>query len=458
MFHGSVPADVQAIVLDTVKDWKEKDVYVGCSGNFTIERVLQSAGIPNIHSNDVTIYSCMIGNLLAGNPIELELNSHEYPHFAWMEKYMETPTGRVACMMLCTRLMFAVGRMNPYYDKLVKQYESQFENVHAKTVEKLANVKMKLASFHAEDVFYWVDRAKPEDPVICYPPFFANDYANQFAKLEKLFTWQAVPYEEFNEPRKLEFLEKLMDRKKWMVGLHVRFPQLEPYLSGMAKTTNRGVSIYIYSNAMKGKRVVVPNQKTAPVLIPRLAKDQEIGDKMWIKQLNYAEFATLRSEYMNANICPGQAFASFAVMVDDRMVGCFALGGGQGPGRKQGLEDPAVYILSDFPVAPSKYKRLSKLVLYATLTKEARILIERVSKKRVNSLITTAFSKKPVSMKYRGVYELMDRSQIQKKIAGASDDVNRYYSQGYMINYGALLGQMTMKEALELWKKKHAQK
>ena len=40
----------------------------------------------------------------------------------------------------------------------------------------------------------------------------------------------------------------------------------------------------------------------------------------------------------------------------------------------------------------------------------------------------------------------------------AIDPANAYYMQPYEINYGAPLGQWTLKEGLALWKKKHSQK
>lgn len=40
MFYGSVPAEAQAIMNKIVKTWEVSDVYVGCSGNFTLERFI----------------------------------------------------------------------------------------------------------------------------------------------------------------------------------------------------------------------------------------------------------------------------------------------------------------------------------------------------------------------------------------------------------------------------------
>lgn len=68
MFHGSLPDSVQQIMGDCIRDWKCTDIYVGCSGNFTIERMLKSVTNARLHGNDVTIYSCLLGRYFSGAP------------------------------------------------------------------------------------------------------------------------------------------------------------------------------------------------------------------------------------------------------------------------------------------------------------------------------------------------------------------------------------------------------
>lgn len=42
MFQGTLPQSVVRIVGKIVKEWNTKRIYVGCSGNFTIERNLDN--------------------------------------------------------------------------------------------------------------------------------------------------------------------------------------------------------------------------------------------------------------------------------------------------------------------------------------------------------------------------------------------------------------------------------
>ncbi|MFA6132805.1 MAG: hypothetical protein WC869_02170 [Phycisphaerae bacterium] len=65
MFIGSINRYMRAVLEQAAGSWKGLTVYVACSGNFTVERILARCGVGTIHSNDVSIYSCALGWHLA---------------------------------------------------------------------------------------------------------------------------------------------------------------------------------------------------------------------------------------------------------------------------------------------------------------------------------------------------------------------------------------------------------
>ena len=89
MFHGSLPDSVQQILGDIVKNWNVKDIYVGCSGNFTIERMLQGVTNTNLHGNDVTIYSCLLGDYFAGNSLQAKYKESYNGPMTMVRDYMK---------------------------------------------------------------------------------------------------------------------------------------------------------------------------------------------------------------------------------------------------------------------------------------------------------------------------------------------------------------------------------
>ena len=240
------------------------------------------------------------------------------------------------------------------------------------------------------------------------------------------------------------------------------FPDVKPshwaaaYINMAAK--GKGIiSGYVDGQFHPDRTVTVGHAVT--ILLRMLGyKDEDIGGTMRIVPLKSENFRALRSQYMNPYIKPGSETASFGVLVDDKLIGVYAFSASPTLSNwDKHIETPTMYLLSDFPIAPTKYKRLAKLVLYAALSRESKLYAERLTNHRIRSLVTTAFTKRPVSMKYRGLFQLLNKKQLPGVDENETDMSKIYYNSGYQLNYGAPMGQWTLAEGLELWKKKHSQ-
>lgn len=69
----------------------------------------------------------------------------------------------------------------------------------------------------------------------------------------------------------------------------------------------------------------------------------------------------------------------------------------------------SLYVLSDFSV--SRNNRLSKLIAMIATSKDIISEIERKTLLKFKQLCTTVFTDKPVSMKYRGIWDLHARKE-----------------------------------------------
>ena len=130
------------------------------------------------------------------------------------------------------------------------------------------------------------------------------------------------------------------------------------------------------------------------------------------------------------------------VLVGGQLVGVFAFRLGY---QTPGASPDTMYMLTDFAVAPSDYTRLSKLVLYAARSREAQLIAERMARRRMRFVFTTAFSHNPISMKYRGLFDLHSRKETPEG------------DHPYMLNYVAPIGSWTLAEGYAQWCKKHGQ-
>jgi hypothetical protein len=457
MFRGSVPPDLWRVIGEQSKEWLNvQDVYVGCSGNFTIERAL-GFGDWRLHGNDVTIYSGAIGSVFANQPFEVSVRDEYQERFGWLEEWCDSPSRMLATVMLCSQMFNGVDNANPYYERLRRQYVKDWAKLHGKTVGKIKSAPFRLDSFYLGDVLEFVEDTPKDQAFVTFPPFFAGDYESQFRGLDKVFEWPEPEYEIMGEPELQRLFDAIQSHKHWAIGNNVRRPEMEKWLRGKVQTTNRGTTIWVYASG-EARRQIMPRQELEPVPVRHLKGGEEVGKTMVLRELSGPEFASLRSKYMNPNIRPGSPSLACAVIVDRRIVGAFAYSFSPTLANWDAyLSPPTVYLLSDFPVADSDYPKLSKLVLYAALSKEAQQLCQRGSNKRARSAATTAYAKAPVSMKYRGLFRLLKRTEL-----GEADEnlaaPDRYTESGWQLQYGAPLGEWTLQDGLRRWKQKYGAK
>lgn len=467
MFYGSVPAEAQAIMNKIVKAWDVTDIYVGCSGNFTLEKFIGPLGKFRLHSNDVTMYSQCLGAHFLREHVPLELSEEGAAQFPWLQDYMKTDVDRLATMLLCSRIVAYTDKgENPYYNMMLEESIRQFPVMHEKTVQKVSANTLTIASYYNGDAMDFVKEAPADAGFISFPPFkkAGKAFVKDFAKLEKMFKFTPPEYSYFDEELLKEYFRQIMTKKEWCFGTDMRLQgdEFTEHLKGMTKTTNRGIPIYIYASSGH-PQIVTPLQTTTQANIKKFGQGMEMGNDIRLYELSNDAFQTLRSQYMNINIRPGSATLAIGVVVDGYLIGVYAFSAAPSVAQwDKHIETPTVYLLSDFPVEPTDYKHLAKLVLYAALSKESKRIAERITKRRAASLVTTAFSKNPESMKYRGLFKVLNRKHndsLQKADwAKDIDPSNAYYLQPYEINYGAPMGQWTLQEGLSLWKKKHSQK
>lgn len=445
MFQVTIPQELRVLIYRHSQVWKCSDIYIGCSGNFTIERTLVSEGF-SLHGNDVQIYSCMLGTYFSGGTPEITLNPEYEEKLGWLGEYMKKPEDKIATLLICSNMLSGLDKENPYYNRMYDAHKQQFPALHEKTRDKIAGTELKLASFYRGDVFDYMDTVPQEQGFVSFPPFYAGGYETMFKNLEKAFLWNPPEYTEFDDDRMAALVDKIISKKYWLFGTRFVQEELSEFLCGKIKTTNRAMPFFVYSNSTK-KILIEPRQKSKPCEIPRLGEHEEIGSRLGLTVINPDEFNSLRSAYLNANISPAMPSMGVGVLVDGKLIGAFAFSTAPTfTSWEHHIQTPTVYLMTDFAIRPTKYKRLSKLVLYALLSKEAKLLAERCAGRRQNSVVSTAFTNNPISMKYRGLFRL-----LTKKDAESS-------SFKYKLNYGAILGQWTLDEAFTEWKRKYAKK
>ncbi|GGU50394.1 putative antirestriction adenine methyltransferase [Streptomyces lavendofoliae] len=431
MFQGTIPGPMRSIVYETAATWPTRHgLWIPCAGNFTIERSVAGLGFP-LHSSDVSIYSSAIGHWLSGRPCGVRLRE-EAADLAWMRESLDDAAGTVATLMLSTRFLPSRAKAlvgHRWHQRVVEAYRQQWQRLHAHTVTRLNRMTLRLDSYHAQDIRAWLTRVPPTAPVCSFPPFYSGGYETLYAPLEAAFTWDAPTYTLLDQTAITHVLDTITDRPHWLTATMHEVPELKAHLRATIKASPRAAPFYVYAAARS--RIVAPRQSLQPVSAPRLSNGVLTGD-LSLAILTSPQFNALRSQYLNPNIPPGQALLAVAVRDAGRIIGVFAF-------NRPKFDPHTAYLITDFPVAPTRYRRLAKLILLAATSREAQLLMQRSLSCRITALATTAFTQRPVSMKYRGLFHLAART-------ASTDPTWRY-----QLHYTRTIGDHTLADSWTTW-------
>lgn len=449
MFQGTLPQSCIKIVSKLVQEWKTKRIYVGCSGNFTIERSISKVVDCPITSNDVTIYSSYIGQYFAGKPLDGLMVREEFAEkYKVFEPYMNTDTEKVATMLLAAD-MLTYDAPGMYFERMYGAYEQQFPTMHAKLVKKLENVKTNIDEFFCGDVMELLDRVGPEDGFISFPPFYGGGYEKMWSRLEQVFFYEKPQYTEFDPDTVLKaFVEKVKKLNNFVICMERPIPELAEFEVGQS-VTNKGKAIYIYGRSEKTHFIETRIKETQATPIRKINADTKLTGDIRIKKLTVDQFIENRAMYLSTRIkSTANPNAMYGLFDGDRCFGFFGLTNSYMLGCPGGYEGPNIYLMSDFSVAPTCEKHLSKLVLCCILSKEVKMIAEHLAGKQINLINTNVFSRNPVSMKYRGLFELAVTTVKEKDEQGNATL--------YDLSYVAKPGQWTLQEGYELWRQKYS--
>jgi hypothetical protein len=159
MFIGSINRYMRSVLETAAAAWQGLPVYVACSGNFTVERILARCGVGAIHSNDVSIYSCALGWHLAGQARPYTVKE-QAGQFAWLGDYLHDGPAVIATLLLTGEMLKVGGNplaepetLNPYARRMREEYRRRWPVLHAKTVERVkkATDGLNIASYFAGD-------------------------------------------------------------------------------------------------------------------------------------------------------------------------------------------------------------------------------------------------------------------------------------------------------------------
>lgn len=303
MFQGTLPHKAINIIGNIVKEWNVDRVYVGCSGNFTIERSISSLLNCKITSNDVTIYSSNIGKYFSGQSLDELCIKEEYDgECNFLRDYMNNDTEKVATMMLASDILpYSFGN-NMYCKRMLKGYKEQFPRMHKDLCLRLEGMKTNIDTFYHGDVMKMLDEIPENCGFISFPPFFKGGYEKMWKEIENFFEYTEPEYEMFDPDVHIkEFCHKVSRLDNFVIGTEREVPELEEFFSGTLNTGPNKI-IYFYSKTDKKHYVRQNSRLTNAKPIVRIGENDKITDNIVVAPITLDQFIELRALYLSTNV------------------------------------------------------------------------------------------------------------------------------------------------------------
>ncbi len=399
MFIGAVPRPAIEQITRVVPFDAWREVYVGCSGSFRFDRAVKAVHPSvRVHSNDVSLLSCSLGALATGAEFPIAFTGR----LAFIEAALQGQPfkARVAAVEVALEMAKYKGA-NVYAETHFAHYRERFADFLAPAMARLAAFLegLDIASFHPGDFREQALRAaETGGGVAAFPPTYKGGYERLYHFVDENTEWPRPTYTVWDPARIEDWLDEL-DR------MRVRYCVLTDHaLEQHAPTTlyrsqvNKPIYTYADRAASSVRR---STHRSEPfhytpldpgALTPR-SRVEIVGGTS--RQMNF-----LKDIYLAKGIAHTSGVANFLVLIDGQLAGGFIYAR-----SKFGGDD--IYLLSDFALSPRS--RVSKLIAMLATSETVIRRMEIKLVQRIGAVYTTAFTTRPVSMKYRGIFELVGR-------------------------------------------------
>lgn len=433
MFIGAINSQVRAFLAQMAPSLSGMACVVGCSGNFTSEAILTKySKASDIYSNDVSLYSSLAAAFLTGKPFRLALKP-DSESVAWLGDYLTSNQSALAALMVLMDMLPFERQDSPFKRRMWSAHRDAFGKLHEATMTRLSKVDIRVTDYFAGDVFeHFKAHDAPESVYMCYAPTYKGGYERIYKRLKQLFDWDEPSYPMLDEAARDNLINWVSQRNYVWYDDRI-IPQLK---LKMVQQSGRQKTVYIYSN-LNAKAVYVTDHTAAGLpRLPLAGQDTvfESGARVHLLPMKTSDLARFKNAYLGKNILFGAGTWAFSVWINGQVVGFLEFSKGK-------YQVNELYLQADFPVDGTRYPRLSKLLPMLAMSGSTRQVMERINMLRLSHIFTTAFTNKPVSMKYRGVFELVKRGQDKSGKA--------------FLNYRAQFNSLTWTEVYEEWLVRH---
>lgn len=391
IFQGALPKGA----LLFCKQFRLSKYAIGCVGSFSIPMMMKG----DFLANDVSLFSLALSyhlNGIIGDFIyKLDFEREKIQSLLKTEKQFA-----VICVLAEYGNYFY--EKNLYQSRMKKYFESHFfEMVDSFHEKKSVFGNLKHQYFNC-DVFDFVKKIDSSVPVFVFPPTYKGGYEKQFRFLDDSFEYERCSFKTIGDEEYKELFDLVRERKNYvffadreMDGLKVGYVEL---------AGKKTISIYsdMHPDSLGTWQV---RDSKPPSLLP-IEEDFEFDDntKISIEEVSVLEARCVMDKYLSSKILKySTANFYFLLLANGKYFGMLGF-------SRSGHVPDAVLLMNDL-VTNSKEKRLSKLAIMLSKITELKKRLEMLYLREFSKIFTAVYTDKPVSMKYRGIFELERREK-----------------------------------------------
>jgi hypothetical protein len=274
---------------------------------------------------------------------------------------------------------------------------------------------MQAAKGIGDDWEFWpidavelLKRVRPNDLVFYDPPYWVGGYEKMFAFIDANLRWDRPAYTVFDAQKKVQVVGEIIDRGAtvlWRTEKEVEVPNLRKVFEYHHRVDG---AIYLSTNdptfTPAAGRGAMLREKDPRLQIILPTDEIKRSDPVRMVEIDSKRFNHYRHLWTHKARMKSAEDVSYTILVGERVVGIAGLKSGMAYGS-----DLAVIVSDACP--NSGYKRLSRLVLYVLLTEEMLAEVNRRTIWEHKGYTTKVYTDDPVSMKYRGLFDLAKRKK-----------------------------------------------
>lgn len=421
MYYGSIDQNVRRFIGGNSNVFEGQTVIVGSTGDFTLERVVRDVVLTpgEIYSQDSTLMALLMASANMGQDVPLDVADDDYK---WLRPYLKEsdPWAKLSAYLVFLSMLQWNKTDRVHHRRQWRGYMEQFKDLVEQTHDKLGEAgKVGITDYYNGDVLQHFSRFSFDRDAIftlCVP-IYRGRSGREHRIAEELLSWPKQESNRLDRERMKEIGEWLREGdRRYLVLTDEAWPDEEPAMVGQLK---RGTPVYLYSNVVEERalfrRPVMDTGRRYKLVDAdyRFHKKTEVS----LVRIPPRDVLYYKSLFLGRNIDFAQAEHGIAVIV-----------GGEGGGIAGFIEmsrsRPYItfwldevwcygnkfwYMMADFPIEPKPHPKLSKLICALAKSVEMRRILERTRMEKSWGVLTTAWTEHSTSMKYRSVYDLVQR-------------------------------------------------